>query len=342
MIPYMHLVHILVLLVLSTASSFELELSELREYLDPAFDLRTCNPLDRLNKSRLEEDFDRFLVRDEEYSRCVNPSFLPRVLSTRQISWRSSHGAAGQDWQGGSKKGVGNGGNGHNSTDDTKTKWQSGGGNTSSKGDGEEEIEGKNDVVHKFLAFGLALPRHPFSTEFLTTLKAVAPLFPEVTVIVGNGEEFVEFSQQYNVRSYPKLLVFNWGVLHGRYTADFERGYSEQDLVSYFSKWTNSKPASKLLPKELSAWSGKDHELRVYDDPREYGDMVRVLPSKGDGIWSGKIALVKSPKVKTRALYQYFVETLEPVVDQEVDCVLYVVSFLFVIFRIYTQLRRSD
>ena len=166
----------------------------------------------------------------------------------------------------------------------------------------------------------------------------MAPLFPEVTVIVGNGEEFVEFSQQYNVRSFPKLLVFNWGVLHGRYTAEFDKGYAEQDLIKYFSKWTGSKPASKPLPKELRAWSGKDHELRVYNDPKKYGssgDMVRVLPSSGGESWSGNIALVKTPKVKTKALYQHFMETLEPFVDQEIDCILYVVSLIFVVFRIY-------
>ena len=147
--------------------------------------------------------------------------------------------------------------------------------------------------MEKFLAFGLALPNHPYSGEFLTSLKAVAPLFPEVTVIVGNGEEFAEFSQQYNVRSYPKLLVFNRGVLHGRYTAEFGRGYVEEDLIRYFSEWTKTKPVCEVLPRELRGWSGKEHELHIHNSVHRHGNLIQVIASSGDLGWSGRIALTK-------------------------------------------------
>ena len=301
--------------------------SVVEPYLSKGFDLRGCHPFDEGNVTRMSSLMTEPAILGDNYSRCVNPSYLPRVLSTRQISWRSAP-AAPNDTKGGGKASSETDKNGTSKMRDLLNRH-----NETVGEDGEKQ----NDVVHKFLAFGLALPKHPYSGEFLTTLKAVAPLFPEVTVIVGNGDEFVDFSQQYNVRSFPKLLVFNWGVLHGRYTAEFDKGYAEEDFVRYFSEWTQSAPAAQLLPHELRTWSGRDDELRVYDDSSKYGDMIRVVPSAVDVGWSGKIALVKSPKGKTRSVYQYFSETLEPVVDQEVDAILYIVSLIFVMYRLLTR-----
>ena len=116
----------------SAVSSFETGLSEIRDYLDPAFDLRQCHPLSERNESRLDADYSDLVFADEEYTRCVNPLFLPRVLSTRQISWRSSHGASGQDTKGGSKG---------NATDSANRKGKKGGGENGVSNTGGEDDE---------------------------------------------------------------------------------------------------------------------------------------------------------------------------------------------------------
>jgi hypothetical protein len=215
-------------------------------------------------------------------------------------------------------------------------------------------------------------------------MKAVAPLFPGVTVIVGNGDEFYEFAQQYNVRSYPKLLVFNEGVLHGRYTASSPLGkglYSEADMIEYFSKWTGSAPASVPLPRELRGWSGKEGEFRLLTNLSSYGeDQVQLLQEGNTmGGYSpptnryGKIALSKAPKTAGFSLWEairglalgvadrdggsgsdnssnssavsrgfaylerqrdrHFDTVLEPICDQEMDVLLYLVSMVYVLVR---------
>jgi hypothetical protein len=369
-------------------------LQPLFQYIDTAWDLRCC-PLEEesqpinITRQIISASETHALVSTQSHSRCVNPTYMPRVLSTRQISWKSSPKESDSDKQGRSKKdrngtaeGETNNNNGTaSSTDNNNNNHHT----RKSTGD-------QNDIVHKFLAFGLALPRHPFSSSFLTTMKAVAPLFPGVTVIVGNGDEFDEFAQQYNVRSYPKLLVFNEGVLHGRYTATFGRGlYSEADMIEYFSKWTGSAPASVPLPRELRGWNGKEGEFRLLTNLSSYGeDQVQLLQEGNTrGGYSpptnryGKIALSKAPKKAGFSLWEaihglavglaerdrdggsgsdissnssavsrgfaylerqrdrYFDTVLEPIADQEMDVLLYLVSAVYVLVRAVGSLRRG-
>ena len=63
--------------------------SKFQSYLSGAWDMRRCHPHDELNMT-LRWDIMTESVLQSDYNRCVNPSYLPRQLNKRQISWRSS------------------------------------------------------------------------------------------------------------------------------------------------------------------------------------------------------------------------------------------------------------
>ena len=69
----------------------------------------------------------------------------------------------------------------------------------------------KNETVHKFMAFGLLLPSHPFSQDMFHHLKIVAPMFPQVKLVIGNANQFKYLCNQYAVSSFPQLLFFTKG-----------------------------------------------------------------------------------------------------------------------------------
>jgi hypothetical protein len=68
-----------------------------------------------------------------------------------------------------------------------------------------------SEVVYEHMAFALLLPDHPYSSNLFEALKIISPMYPEVSVVFGNGYEFTEMCSQYNVRSFPKLLFFTHG-----------------------------------------------------------------------------------------------------------------------------------
>jgi len=153
-----------------------------------------------------------------EINMCGEPGYFPRILATTQVSWKRNR-------------------------------------NEDKFDDDSSDSSGKNDVtkrskeiVHKYLVFALLLPRHPFSAELYHHLSVVAPMFPSITVVYGNGYHFQELCTQYGVRSFPKLLLFNNGTL----TEKYSRKRSPEKLAAYFSKWSNSLPRSIPVEKDFA------------------------------------------------------------------------------------------
>ncbi len=345
------------------------DMAVLLSYVDSAFDQRQCHYNDEFNTSA---DLVKAPVSIQSWSRSVSPIYLPRVLSTGQISWKAKGKSEGSKSGGKDKDKEGE------PAVEAKAEV------SKKKGSKNKEYKDEGDVVHRFLAFGLALPRHPFSSDLLTTLKAVAPLYPDVAVIVGNGEEFSDFSSQYNVRSFPKLLLFNWGMLHSRVTLS-STNYSEEELSAHFRSWTGTAPAAAPLPEELRDWSGRREELVLRNDWGAHGAFrVTVRQSRGDALsksaqslsetstrsagskgprLGGKIALSHSDGQKAsygqegqggrsdplyilfhwwgRFVSTFFVETLEPSMNIDIDSKAWLLSALYVVFRLVSLLHTS-
>lgn len=173
-------------------------------------------------------------------NRCANPVYSLRVMQPSQISWRNVN----------KKK--------KKSPKDTLSST----GNLSqnlnisqnSDIDEFEDIDSDGDVisktgtiVHELMAFGLILPSHPFSNDLYLSMNVIAPMFPNVKIVVGNGYKFKQLCAQYGVNSFPQLLLFNKGLLHSKYPGDS----SPHALAEEFTKWTNTFPKAYPVKKRL-------------------------------------------------------------------------------------------
>ena len=147
------------------------DVAVLLSYVHSAYDMRQCHFNDEFNTSA---DMIGTSVSVRSWSRSVSPTYLPRVLSTGQISWKTKGKSEGSKSSGKDK-------------DKGEPSVEAEAGVSKKKASKNKEYKDEG-VVHRFLAFGLALPQHPFSSELLTALKAVAPLYPDVAVIVGNAK----------------------------------------------------------------------------------------------------------------------------------------------------------
>lgn len=122
----------------------------------------------------------------ENIQRCVRLSYTPRILSANQISWKktSRH----------QKNTNSSMSSNHSSTNLANMTTAD-----------NQQADNSSDVIYDYMAFAMLLPTHPFSQELYSTLVTVAPLFPNVNVVIGSGYEFKEMCAQYGVRSFPKL-----------------------------------------------------------------------------------------------------------------------------------------
>lgn len=158
--------------------------------------------------------------------RCSNEKYRPRCLSTSQISWKSAPPKPEDNKIPYDKS--------KRITADEKDS-----NNTTPISDAAVEKETK-DIINKYLAFALLLPEHPFSSDLLSSLTAIGPMFPSVTIVTGDGYDFKEMCAQYNVQSFPKLIFFRDGLLNGTY----DGAYSVPLLASTLARWTQSLPKS--------------------------------------------------------------------------------------------------
>jgi hypothetical protein len=182
--------------------------------------------------------------------RCANVFYRPRYLTTSQVSWKSSPPPKKND----SLKS-----DSYKNTDGIVS-------NTSSNStEIIEEVVVRKEIIHKYLAFALLLPKHPFSTDLLLSLISVGPMYPSVTVVTGGGNDFKEMCSQYDIRSFPQLLFFKDGILKNRY----DGVYTPERVAAKFSNWTNS------LPKSLPITTAN---LRISFENRPHGDHFLWAP----------------------------------------------------------------
>lgn len=159
---------------------------------------------------------------------CVNRDYFPRILSSKQVSLKKvkSNEEVSKDQDVSEKR---------HSRGNRKPQQDS------VKSDGDESI-------HKYLAFALVLPKHPFSRQLIDSLHTVAPLFPHITVYFGIGYEYQELCSQYGVRSFPKLLFFHNGLLTNKYG----KSRDPETVAYHFAKWTQSLPEALPVSRRSS------------------------------------------------------------------------------------------
>lgn len=83
-----------------------------------------------------------------------------------------------------------------------------------------------------------------FSAELETIVQAVAPAFPKIMFVKGDGVNFSSFVAQYSVRSLPRLLLFKDGVL----VSQFRGNRSPSALAAHLTNRTTMLPAARIEP----------------------------------------------------------------------------------------------
>lgn len=151
----------------------------------------------------------------EDVRVCPERRYRPRRLERAQVSWKPVANKTDK-----ANKGV-----------------------DSSEHKDQQAAEDKGRRTHDFLAFGLFLPEHPYSSELTAVLTAIGPMFPALAIVCGNGYEFRDMVQKYFVHSFPTLLLFKEGV----YVGDYEGDHSPAALAAHFSLWTGQLPQTHPL-----------------------------------------------------------------------------------------------
>jgi hypothetical protein len=159
------------------------------------------------------------LIFEKMINRCPKVNYFPRLLSPNQVSWKKTK-----------------------LSKDNETEINS----QNHESDRKDRSESK-EIISEFLAFTLLLPNHPFSNDLYLAIVAIAPMFPRVTFVVGNAREFGELCGQYVVRSFPKLLFFQKGILKGKHSMKHEAGA----LAAEIAKWTKLLPSSVPINKKF-------------------------------------------------------------------------------------------
>lgn len=156
-------------------------------------------------------------------NRCANEYYFPRIVTPTQISWKrvERKKLLNHTKQTFRKRMLNTTANSNPVSYDGLTNYShSNDTNTDEDTDSNgsqvnENDSTRNETVHKYMAFGLLLPSHPFSDDLIYNLKVVAPMFPQVKLVVGNGYQFKYLCSQYGVNSFPQLLLFTEGLLKG-------------------------------------------------------------------------------------------------------------------------------
>jgi hypothetical protein len=206
-------------------------------------DSEVCLPNDASNRTMIALTRMVSLIKSVHFStkifiyfclqvdRCVSSKYRPRELSRAQVSWKAKDPPS----------------HGRNSTHSQQS-------NESNNQEVKQGVDSEKEVVHEYLLFALVLPNHPFSQSLLETLTTVAPMFPNVTTVIGNGYDFRDMTAKYFVHSFPKVLFFRMGLLTGA----LEEKVTPEGLAGEIAKWTSSLPRS--LPLRLSSAFSKHEE----------------------------------------------------------------------------------
>ncbi|CAN0367870.1 unnamed protein product, partial [Ectocarpus sp. 8 AP-2014] len=104
-----------------------------------------------------------------------------------------------------------------------KNKSKAGGSAGQSSGDGEEdhgdeeEEEEEEEEEDNFLGIFLFLKGDFFSVELENALASIMPAYPRAWVVKANAPSFLSFCVQYDLHTFPQLLLFRNGHLTSRY-----------------------------------------------------------------------------------------------------------------------------
>ncbi|CAM9844643.1 unnamed protein product [Ectocarpus sp. 6 AP-2014] len=143
-----------------------------------------------------------------------------------------------------------------------KNNSKPGGSAGQSSGDGEADHGDDDEEEDNFLGIFLFLKGDFFSVELENALTSIMPAYPRAWVVKANAPSFLSFCVQYDLHTFPQLLLFRNGHLTSRY-----RGKrSPEGLAAWFSLMIGDLPRAiprRALPPPppLSAWAGRAVDL---------------------------------------------------------------------------------
>jgi hypothetical protein len=140
----------------------------------------------------------------QRVDRCAASKYMPGILTAKQIGWKKSSQPPPKKKKltsslmlNATNKSLVN--TSAETVEPVKTSY--------------EVVGNSTEIVHAYLAFALVLPGHPFSTNMVAYLRKIGPMYPNVNVVIGDGNEFKEMYAQYGVRSFPRLFLFTKGCI---------------------------------------------------------------------------------------------------------------------------------
>lgn len=183
-------------------------------------------------------------------TRCPNPDYNIRMISSNNISWKPNKNE---------KKSP--------STTNTTNSVT----NTSSNSlpPGESEETSNKDTINPYLIFALVLPpeEHPFSRRILQMLRSIAPMYPSILFVNGMASEFSVLRKKYHINSLPKILFFKNGIFTGK-ASDLS---DVSSLSSEISLWSEMMPQSlPLLPPFPHQYLLQDNRVLDQNNIQEY------------------------------------------------------------------------
>ena len=266
-------------------------------------------------------------------TKCPWPKYIPRVMSTNQVSWKVA-----EDYTKSS---------GDNDIDAIEQPLDLAGGKGPSSTSADKTIRGKTfknsegDTIHRYLVFALVLPEQDYSLQLQESLRIIAPLYSNVTTIIGNALEFQDFCHQYNVKSYPKVLFFQMGQLKAKFSVDIHTmktstaglfndkvcdtenliamnlekdvnldislsgGYTPEVLSIFYTRWSNDVPIARPIPYHLNTagWNGRSSTLSDIIKEMDFG--VSATRDNTGSIHGGNFrSQVAAAKVRRLAIKQ--------------------------------------
>lgn len=236
--------------------------------------------------------------------RCVRYKYSPRLLSPNQISWKSTKSN-----------------NSYPNSD-----------NNMNNNTANNKLNKTGEIIHDYLVFAMLLPKHPFSSDLYQAIKTVAPMFPSITFVIGDGFEFTEMCQQYNIRSFPKLLFFKKGILKGRYNKEHEAA----TLAAQLSVWTELFPRAFPLRNRNQNSDNIEKYFKMLNYENIYDKILYLKEWKA--ITTIGNTIKKNIEYNIKALITSSSSHLEPCVGI-FDWVSSYELYLFIIAGIYTLLR---
>lgn len=175
---------------------------------------------------------------------CPNQDYYPPHVLRSQISWKATPNNNNNEDD--HKKEANTKQNGSTKSLDDRTDGKVANvtnGKSSKKAASEDESDFH---VHKYLIIALLLPNHPYSDQMFRSIRRVAPMFPMVSFVTGDGYEFRDIAAKYFVATMPTMILFK----NGLYVGDSEIR-DDVGLAAKLATWTKSLPRSLPLSVKM-------------------------------------------------------------------------------------------